>query len=204
MWQWNFLNQTCLGCRSWGIHTLSCTPLDVMCPECLHALGGVLLSFLILSVHWAFPLSHPGLGSFHTHVVGVLLVLSGDCRAGLCILYGDRWGSCSWVVRARCWACSVCGLADLPTASECLVVGFSEASKLRLERSALWGQHYNTIGWDNSSSLCQCPFIDVNDRVQCPGPQEARVPSGCEPAGWVSTAPWAEQGVRAVNKLLGW
>ena len=145
MWQWNFLNQTFLGWRCWRMHTLSCTPLDVMCPECLHALGGVPLSFLVLSVHWAFPLSHPELGIFHTHVVGVLLVLSGDCHAGLCILYGDRWGSCNWVVRARCWSYSVCGLADLPTASECLVVGLSdwEASKLRLERSALWAFYKN-------------------------------------------------------------
>ena len=60
------------------------------------------------------------------------------------------------------------------------------------------------IGWDNSSSLYQCPFIDVNDKVQCPRPQKARVPSSCEPAGWVSTVPWAEQGMRAENKLLGW
>lgn len=60
------------------------------------------------------------------------------------------------------------------------------------------------IGWDDSSSLYQCPFIDVNDKVQCLGPQKVRVPSSCEAVGWVSPAPWAEQHMRAASKLLGW
>lgn len=51
--------------------------------------GGGATFLFNLKCSLSFPLSHPELGIFLYTCGGVLLVLSGDCHAGLCILYGD-------------------------------------------------------------------------------------------------------------------